>query len=85
MTHNVVITLPESADMVGEAAMRLGLDADALEYVPRSDEVLYHTSMLQPGQTETIYFVVPDTPGDYDFVCTFPGHHISMRGILRVE
>ncbi len=85
MTHNVVITLPESADLVGEAAMNLGLNADDLEYVPRRDEVLFHTSMLQPGQSETIYFVVPETPGDYDFVCTFPGHHLSMRGILRVE
>ena len=85
MVHNVVITLPESADQVGEAAMGLGLDADALEFVPHLDEVLFHTSMLQPGQSETIYFEVPETPGDYDFVCTFPGHHISMRGILRVE
>ncbi|REL38354.1 auracyanin family protein [Rhodohalobacter sp. SW132] len=85
MAHNVVITLPESADQVGEAAMRLGLDADALEFVPRLEEVLFHTSMLQPGQSETIYFEVPETPGDYDFVCTFPGHHISMRGIFRVE
>lgn len=84
MAHNVVITLPESADSVGEAAMNLGLDADALEFVPRMDEVLFHTSMLQPGQSETIYFEIPDTPGDYDFVCTFPGHHISMRGVLRV-
>ncbi len=85
MAHNVVIALPETADPVGEAAMRLGLDADALEYVPRMDEVLYHTSMLQPGQSETIYFRAPEETGDYDYVCTFPGHHISMRGILRVE
>lgn len=85
MAHNVVITMPESADQVGEAAMNLGLDADALEYVPPVDEVLFHTSMLQPGQIETIYFEVPDSPGDYEFVCTFPGHHFTMRGILRVE
>lgn len=85
MVHNVVIVEPGTADDVGVAAMNLGLDADALEFVPRMDEVLYHSSMLQPGQTETIYIEVPDTPGDYQFVCTFPGHHISMRGILRVE
>jgi azurin len=85
MAHNVVIVEPGTADEVGVAAMNLGLDADALEFVPLMDEVLYHTSMLQPGQIETIYFTVPDTPGDYQFVCTFPGHHISMRGILRVE
>jgi len=85
MFHNVVIVEPDAADPVGVAAMNLGLDADALEYVPRMDEVLYHSSMLGPGQTETIYFIVPEEPGDYEFVCTFPGHHISMRGIFRVE
>lgn len=85
MAHNVVIVEPETADDVGTAAMRLGLDAGALEYVPLVDEVLFHTSMLEPGQTETIYFEVPDTPGDYVYVCTFPGHYITMRGILRVE
>lgn len=85
MAHNVVITRPESADAVGRAAMNLGLNADDLEYVPISERVLYHTSMLQPGQTETIYVDIPDTPGDYMFVCTFPGHYMSMRGIIRVQ
>lgn len=85
MAHNVVITLPESADRVGQEAMNLGLDADDLEYVPRIDEVLYHSSMLEPGQMETIYFEVPEEPGDYQFVCTFPGHYITMRGVLRVQ
>lgn len=85
MAHNVVVTLPESADRVGQAAMNLGLDADDLEYVPRIDEVLFHTSMLEPGQTETIYFEAPEEPGDYQFVCTFPGHYVTMRGVLRVE
>lgn len=85
MAHNVVITLPGSADAVGRAAMNLGLEADDLEYVPRNNEVLYHTSMLEPGQRETIYIEVPDEPGDYTFVCTFPGHYISMRGVFRVE
>lgn len=85
MAHNVVVTLPESADRVGQEAMNLGLNADDLEYVPRIDEVLFHTSMLEPGQIETIYFEVPEEPGDYQFVCTFPGHYITMRGVLRVQ
>lgn len=85
MIHNVVIVEPGTADEVGVAAMNLGLDADAMEYVPPMDEVLYHTSMLGPGEGETLYFIAPETPGDYVYVCTFPGHYISMRGILRVE
>ncbi|MEX2601608.1 MAG: plastocyanin/azurin family copper-binding protein [Balneolaceae bacterium] len=85
MLHNVVVTEPGAADPVGEAAMQLGLVGDELEYVPEMDEVLFHSSLLGPHESETIYFTVPETPGDYQFVCTFPGHHITMRGILRVE
>ncbi|MEX0770486.1 MAG: plastocyanin/azurin family copper-binding protein [Balneolaceae bacterium] len=84
MLHNVVIVEPGAADPVGSQAMQLGLEGDALGYVPQMEEVLFHTSLLEPNESETIYFQVPDTPGDYQFVCTFPGHHITMRGILRV-
>jgi len=85
MLHNLVITEPGMADAVGGAAMRLGLDGPTMEYAPDMGEVLFHTSLLEPQDRETIYFTAPDTPGDYDFVCTFPGHHFSMRGILRVQ
>ena len=27
----------------------------------------------------------PQTPGDYDFLCTVPGHATVMRGVLRVR
>lgn len=84
MTHNLVITFPEVADAVGEAAIALGLDGAEMDWVPSSDDVLYHTALLEPGESETIYFTAPSEPGDYEFVCTFPGHHVAMRGILRV-
>lgn len=85
MLHNVVIVRPGTADEVGEMAMNLGLDGDALEYVPNTDDVLFFTSMLQPGAVETIYFRAPESPGTYTYVCTFPGHHIIMRGELVVR
>jgi azurin/glucose/arabinose dehydrogenase len=85
MLHNFVITRPGRADAVGQAALQLGLDGSARSYVPESDDVLYHTALLQPGDSESIYFVVPEKPGDYEFLCTFPGHFQLMRGIFRVE
>ncbi|MCC5908210.1 MAG: hypothetical protein JJU13_18485 [Balneolaceae bacterium] len=84
MPHNVVFTEPGMADAVGESAMNLGLNGAALNYIPNMDEVLFHSSLLGPGESETIYFIAPDQPGDYDYVCTFPGHHFTMRGILQV-
>ena len=34
--------------------------------------------------TTTELFTAPSKPGDYDYVCTFPGHAMLMKGILRV-
>lgn len=84
MLHNFVITLPDQATPVGEAALKLGLDGEAMQYVPDMDEVLFHTKLLQPETSETIYFVAPKEPGTYEFVCTFPGHHLTMRGKIQV-
>lgn len=84
MLHNFVITKPGTANAVGNAALRLNLSGPKMNYVPASADVLYHTNILQPESAETIYFVAPTEPGDYQFVCTFPGHSSLMQGILKV-
>jgi azurin len=40
---------------------------------------------VQPETSDTIFFTAPTTKGDYDFVCTFPGHSQLMKGTFRVE
>ena len=84
MTHNLVITQPNTADEVGTAALNLGLKGSAQDYVPKSAKVLFHTGLLQPDSSETIYFVAPTQPGTYQFVCTYPGHAAVMRGTIVV-
>jgi azurin len=84
MLHNLVVVKPGTATKVGEEAMRLGLDGAKLDYVPRSADVLYHTALLEPQKSEAIYFVAPTTPGEYTYVCTFPGHYVTMQGTMRV-
>ena len=84
MTHNVVITIPNAADEVGDLALKLGLKGSEMNYVPLSSKVLFHTALLEPGTSETIYFIAPSQPGEYMFVCTFPGHASVMRGIIKV-
>lgn len=85
MLHNFVLTRPGRGQAVGEAAMALGIDGNAKSFVPDSDDVLYHTALIQPETSDTIFFTAPTTPGDYDYVCTFPGHSLLMKGILRVQ
>lgn len=84
MPHNIVFTEPGGADMVGKMAIDLGLKGPAMEYVPNTPKVLYHSKLMLPGTSETLYFTAPEKPGDYMYVCSFPGHAASMRGILRV-
>jgi azurin len=55
-----------------------------LNYIPASSKVLYHTKLLEPGTSETIYFNAPLKPGNYTIVCTFPGHAMVMQATLKV-
>ncbi|MCA0231242.1 MAG: auracyanin family protein [Bacteroidetes bacterium] len=84
MLHNCVLVKPGTANPTGEAAIKLGLKGSDLQYVPKSANVLFHTNILQPETSETIYFVAPSEPGDYTFLCTFPGHHTLMQGKMKV-
>lgn len=86
MLHNLVIVKPgDAVDKVAELSMQLGLKGEEMNYVPESDLILYHTGILQPETSETLYFTAPKEPGYYMYVCTFPGHAQVMRGTLMVE
>ena len=84
MLHNFVVVLPGTAVDVGTEAMKLGLDGQKQNYIPEIDKVLYHTVLLQPETSETIYFTAPEKPGEYTYVCTVPGHFYVMQGTLKV-
>lgn len=87
MLHNLVIVQagPDNADIVGQMAMELGLKGPDLNYVPDSDLVLFHTGIIQPETSESIYFQVPKRRGEYWILCTFPGHSFTMRAKLIVK
>ena len=84
MQHNFVLTAPNAANQVGEMAIKLGVDGERLNYIPSTPLVLVHTLLLQPGQSDVIYFSAPDEPGEYQYLCTYPGHYMIMRGVLKV-
>ena len=84
MPHNFLLVVPGAADKVGEAALKMGIRGPGREYVPDMPEVLSYTRLIEPGQADTIYFRVPTEPGLYEYVCTYPGHYLLMRGVLRV-
>lgn len=86
MQHNLLIIKPGTLEKVGAAADAMLRDPKASEkqYVPEIPEVLFATKMLGPNEVFTLSFTAPTQPGDYPFVCTFPGHWRMMNGIMRV-
>jgi uncharacterized cupredoxin-like copper-binding protein len=84
MTHNAVLVAPGSAKEIGDAAFNMGLSGAQMSYIPNSPRVLFHTNLLQPGTSETIYFVAPDKAGDYTLLCTYPGHAMIMQVAVKV-
>ena len=84
MPHNFLLVAPGAADKVGETALTMGIRGPGEGYVPDLPEVLHYTRLVEPGRSDTIYFTAPTEPGLYEYVCTYPGHHLSMRGVLRV-
>jgi len=87
MPHNWVLTKVGAADRVAGLADRMVADPDALDrsYVPDSDDILCHSRLLMPGTGCTLYLRAPETPGDYPYFCSFPGHSQIMRGVLVIE
>ncbi|MBU63408.1 MAG: hypothetical protein CMI26_13005 [Opitutae bacterium] len=81
--HNLLFVQPGTADEVAGLAIALGAEGFAKGFRPESDKILWGSAMLDQGQQSTINFIAPE-PGDYPYLCTFPGHHILMRGMMRV-
>lgn len=85
MQHNLVITQAGQGQAVGSDALQLGLKGPGMHYIPDNQAILWHTSLLEPETSETIYFQAPLKPGRYEYVCTVPGHAALMKGVLIVE
>jgi putative heme-binding domain-containing protein len=85
--HNWVLVKPGALAAVGAVADGLIADpaAVARQYVPKTDDVVAYADITEPGKSQTIFFTVPDAPGRYPFLCTFPGHWKLMNGVMIVE
>jgi azurin len=87
MGHNLVVL----DRRVNEQNVMKWLDGASTEashdYVPpASKDVLAHTKLLGPGETDTITFNAPQIPGSYLYLCSFPGHYTQgTKGIMTVK
>jgi azurin len=84
--HNWALIKPGTLEKVGDLANRMISDPDAVarHYIPKSEDVLAYTDVVQPGSQFTIFFRAPEEPGHYPYLCTFPGHWWIMNGLMEV-
>ncbi len=86
MGHNLVV-LKKGVDALAFGQKVLASGGSATNALPKSllGDVIAHTKLLGPGESETISFTAPEKSGDYQYVCTFPGHFAMMRGVMEVK
>ncbi|MEP6919372.1 MAG: plastocyanin/azurin family copper-binding protein, partial [Acidobacteriota bacterium] len=86
MPHNFLVGAPGSLREIGTAAAMVPLptDPDVKAYVPDSPLVLQSTRLVNSGETERLNFTAPSAPGEYSYLCSFPGHYLRMYGVMLV-
>jgi azurin len=85
MGHNLILL---KADANPQAYATAALQAAKDDYEPPAlaDQVVAATKMLGPKESDTITFTVPDMPGTYTYLCSFPAHYIAgMKGVMIVK
>jgi len=92
MGHNFVVVQPGTRQAVAEAVQTRRpdqLDKKGRAYVPedgrnQDKRVIDATHLVEPGQKETLKMTAPGKEGEYEYVCTMPGHWLIMWGKLIV-
>ncbi|MEZ0386668.1 MAG: plastocyanin/azurin family copper-binding protein [Verrucomicrobium sp.] len=88
LQHNLVIGKPGSKEKLMAAANGMMTDMAkwmAAGFIPDVPEVLAHTKLLNPKESQTIEFTAPEEKGECPYLCTFPGHAMIMQGTMKVE
>ncbi len=88
MYHNLVIVNDGALETVGTKADLMAARPDGLDknYVPDDPNVLHWTPQITLGiaRSHVLRFFAPEKPGDYPYICTFPGHWRVMKGVMKV-
>ena len=86
LQHNLVVLKPGALEACCTKADAMAAQPDAIakNYIPSFTDIIKNTKLLNPGETEVLKFeALP--PGEYPYLCTFPGHCHIMRGVMKVE
>ncbi len=83
MGHNWVLVKTADVTAVANGGMSAGLANNYL--TPNDPRVIANTKVVGGGQSDTVTFPTSKLTkgGDYTFMCTFPGHYVLMKGVLK--
>lgn len=85
MAHNWIL-LAEGGGV--DAFVMAAAMARTTDYIPKDSKgkILAQTSLAGGGETVEVEFTAPKEPGEYTYLCTFPGHYVGgMKGVLIVK
>lgn len=81
MLHNIVFVKYGTRKEVAKQSIEAGPD---MQFVPKSSDVIAYSDLADPGETVVLEFEAPEK-GNYEFICTYPGHSEIMRGYFFVK
>lgn len=79
--HNWVLVIDGTTDAVAAGGLTAGQDNHWVS--PDDTNVIANTELLAAGESGQVTFTAPDA-GTYQFICTFPGHNLTMVGTFTV-
>jgi len=85
MSHNWVL-LKKDANVTSFINASVKAESNGYVAANKEDDIIALTGLADKGETTETTFVVPSEPGEYTYVCTFPGHfEAGMKGTLIVS
>ena len=85
MAHNVVVV---ENDVDLQAFANASARASDNDYIAPDyeDKIIAATGLAGDGESVSVTFTVPEQAGEYEYICSFPGHYAAgMKGVLTVK
>ena len=81
MMHNIVFINYGTRKMVASEAIKIW---PSQNFVANKKNIIAFSSVAKPGESVILEFKAPKK-GNYEYLCTYPGHAEIMRGYFFVK